>query len=323
MYKLNSVITNNSKNNFTKNYLDYWYKIWYNCYINGVSRVIPWYGVLGNKEYQYHCNLTPHFPLELQKSKKENFYKTNNRSNNLSNNRSNNRPNNRPNNRSKNLKNANKWKIVKIGSLTCPLTQRGDDQLLFIFIDTTPLIHEKKNKNKGKCTPALNNNEKNIELNSIKTKVIAILNQYAHKYCILVGHHPAYSKGHLKQNDSIKGGNNELIIRLINNINNENIKINMYLCGHQHYLDVFKKDKVVYVISGAGGEDSNRIPGSNNDKPRYGFFKITMKKEGDNYKPVLKQFKQFLFKLNYIWRNENGANQESINNFPNNSSPNE
>ena len=107
----------------------------------------------------------------------------------------------------------------------------------------------------------------------------------------------------------------------------------MYLCGHQHYLDVFKKNNVVYVISGAGGEDSNRIPGSNNDIPRYGFFKITMKKEGDNYKPVLKQFKQKLFKsVNTsrnengpfnTWRNENGVNQEFINNFPNNLFPNQ
>ena len=281
-----------SKNNFTKNYLDYWYKIWYNCYINGVDNVIPWYGVLGNKEYQYHCNLTPHFPLKLQRNKEANFYK--------------------------NLNHANKWKIVKIGSLTCPLKKEGDDKLLFIFIDTTPLIHKQRNKNKGKCTPALKNNKKMIELDSIKDKINDIISSKRHKYCILVGHHPAYSKGHFKKGTQ-KAGNNDLIINLIKDINKDNSKINMYLCGHQHYLDVFKKDKVVYVISGAGGEDSNKISRDINDKPRYGFFKITMKQEGDNYKPVLKQFKQKLFEPPNTWRNENGVNQELINN----SSPNE
>lgn len=288
-----------SKNNFTKIYLEYWYKIWYNCYINGEDNVIPWYGVLGNKEYQYHCNLTPHFPLKLQRNKEATFYTT--------------------------LNHANKWKIVKIGSLTCPLKKEGDDKLLFIFIDTTPLIHMQKNKNKGKCTPALEKNKKMIELDSIKVKINNIISSNRHKYCILVGHHPAYSKGHFKKGTQ-KAGNNKLIINLIEDINKDNSKINMYLCGHQHYLDVFKKDNVVYVISGAGGEDSNKISRDINDKPRYGFFKITMKKEGDNYKPVLKQFKQCLFKLEYIWRNENGANQVLINNFPNNflnnSSPN-
>ena len=65
------IASNEIKQKFEKQYLTYWYDIWYNCYMN-CENYIPWFGTLGNKEYQYHCNLTPVVPYEIQSSKGNN-----------------------------------------------------------------------------------------------------------------------------------------------------------------------------------------------------------------------------------------------------------
>lgn len=128
-----------------------------------------------------------------------------------------------------------------------------------------------------------------------------------------MGHHPAYSKGHLNSEREKKGGNNKEIIKIIKEVNNDKQKIHIYMCGHEHYLGVLKKgdttynpikplsnpvinDNVLYVISGCGGGDADIDPNKPDDTPRYGFFEFIVENDELSYK---------IHKTHQIWRNNN------------------
>ena len=299
----------NIKPQFEKQYLTYWYNIWYNCYMN-CENYIPWFGTLGNKEYQYHCNLTPNVPYELQSSKGNNKHEK--LVNAVSNIRS---INNSINNSILQTSNkVTKWKMFKLGYLNQPYKNANvnanvnvntnanvKDNVLFIFIDTTPFVSGEKEKKKGKCV------KPNIPyLIKYTTDYInKKIQENPHKYCILVGHHPAYSKGHLNSAMEKKGGNNKEIIEIIEDVNKDKQQIHIYMCGHEHYLGVLKKgdktydptatnnnksivkidndDNVVYVISGCGGGDADIDPNKPDDTPRYGFFEFIVTNDKLSY----------------------------------------
>ena len=126
-----------------------------------------------------------------------------------------------------------------------------------------------------------------------------------------MGHHPAYSKGHLNSEREKKGGNNKEIIEIIEEVNKDKQNIHIYMCGHEHYLGVLKKgdttydpinprsnpviaDNVLYVISGSGGGDADIDPNKPDDTPRYGFFEFIVENDKLSYK---------IHKTHQIWRN--------------------
>ena len=296
-----SIANNKIKRNFEKQYLTYWYNIWYNCYMN-CDNYIPWFGTLGNKEYQYHCNLTPVVPYDLQSSKGKNKHnKLVNTVKNVKYKNNNSEGIARLFNNNVNVNNkVRKWKMFKLGYLNQPYKNANvnvNANILFIFIDTTPFVSGEKEKKKGKCV------KPNIQdlINKTKLYINRKIAENPHKYCILVGHHPAYSKGHLNSDREKKGGNNKEIIEIIKEVNKDKQKIHIYMCGHEHYLGVLKKedttydpinprsnpvidDNVLYVISGCGGGDADRDPNKPDDTPRYGFFEFIVENDKLSYK---------------------------------------
>lgn len=95
--------------------------------------------------------------------------------------------------------------------------------------------------------------------------VLASADEY---WIVVVGHHPVFSHGHY--------GNNRVMIKHLAPLL-EKYKVNAYLNGHEHDLQLIKPvNNVRYIVSGGGGGKRNTVPGSNTEfaASALGFFRL-------------------------------------------------
>jgi predicted MPP superfamily phosphohydrolase len=127
------------------------------------------------------------------------------------------------------------------------ITLEDGSKALLLFVDTTPFI--KSYYSKG------NEIEENVKRQDTVAQKIWIINNlknsdYDFKWKIVVGHHPMYSGGKRKNNKDTKD-----IEKLFAPIFEE-YKVDAYLCGHEHDLQVIKPKKrhTTQFLSGTGCE---------------------------------------------------------------------
>lgn len=142
--------------------------------------------------------------------------------------------------------------------------------LQLLVIDTNPFV------TKYKANPekyfGINDQDTNEQLNWIETKLAN--NDPKIVWKIVVGHHPLYTGGKRKNVQETK--DTELIFEPIL----EKYKVDAYICGHEHDLQIIKKSnkKVMQFLSGAGSElrESGKIDGSLFAEAVPGFMAFTL-----------------------------------------------
>jgi predicted MPP superfamily phosphohydrolase len=127
------------------------------------------------------------------------------------------------------------------------ITLEDGSKALLLFVDTTPFI--KSYYSKG------NEIEENVKRQDTVAQKIWIINNlknsdYDFKWKIVVGHHPMYSGGKRKNNKDTKDIE-KLFVPIF-----EEYKVDAYLCGHEHDLQVIKPKKrhTTQFLSGTGCE---------------------------------------------------------------------
>jgi tartrate-resistant acid phosphatase type 5 len=124
---------------------------------------------------------------------------------------------------------------------------KGGKKLQLIFIDTNPFIksYYENNDEKGR-------NVKKQDTIAQKKWLIETLNKKdaSINWKIVVGHHPMYSGG-----KRLKSQDTKDIENLLTPIFNE-YKVDAYLCGHEHDLQIIKSKNcyTTQFLSGAGSE---------------------------------------------------------------------
>jgi hypothetical protein len=119
----------------------------------------------------------------------------------------------------------------------------GKDSILFIFLDTEPMERQVRGipTDSNKYLPGYVDDQ----LKWLKK----VLGSSVAKWKIVVGHHPLHTGGSRRHNRRVKKLRNLLQPVLSDN------KVNFYLSGHEHHLELLKpKGPTHYIISGAGSE---------------------------------------------------------------------
>ena len=70
------------------------------------------------------------------------------------------------------------------------------------------------------------------------------------KWKVVYGHHPIYSDGH-------HGDDRRLKRKLLPILNAR--RVDMYICGHEHDLQVHESDGMTFLIAGGGGKDPRAV----------------------------------------------------------------
>lgn len=116
--------------------------------------------------------------------------------------------------------------------------------LQLLVIDTTPMVESYKSQTEKFPQISLQDSEKQIEW--LKEKLSNNNPKIAWK--IVVGHHPLYSGGKRKQHKDTQQIK-ELLLPIF-----KKHKIDAYICGHEHDLQIINQDGFPQFLSGAGSE---------------------------------------------------------------------
>jgi len=142
--------------------------------------------------------------------------------------------------------------------------------LQLLVIDTNPFV------TKYKANPekylGINDQDTKEQLQWFETKLAN--NDPKIIWKIVVGHHPLYTGGKRKSEQETK--DTELIFEPIL----EKYQVDAYICGHEHDLQIIKKNnkKVMQFLSGAGSElrETGKIEGSLFAQSVPGFMAFTL-----------------------------------------------
>jgi tartrate-resistant acid phosphatase type 5 len=130
-------------------------------------------------------------------------------------------------------------------SVKMPLNGDTNSKVLFVFMDTSPLI------DKYYSDAVYGKTVKSQDTSAQKRWLIQVLSDKdpTIKWKFVVGHHPLYTSG-----KRIKSGETLQFRKLTENIFKQ-YKVDAYLCGHEHQLEYIKPaGRTHYFISGAGSE---------------------------------------------------------------------
>jgi 3',5'-cyclic AMP phosphodiesterase CpdA len=130
-------------------------------------------------------------------------------------------------------------------SVKMPLNGDTNSKVLFVFMDTSPLI------DKYYSDAVYGKTVKSQDTSAQKRWLIQVLSDKdpTIKWKFVVGHHPLYTSG-----KRIKSGETLQFRKLTENIFKQ-YKVDAYLCGHEHQLEYIKPEgHTHYFISGAGSE---------------------------------------------------------------------
>jgi len=120
----------------------------------------------------------------------------------------------------------------------------GNDSILFIFLDTEPI--EKQIRG----IPIDSNNVWPGHVDEQLKWLKKVLGSSVAKWKIVVGHHPLHTGGSRRHSSWVKK-----FRKLLQPVLSDN-KVNFYLSGHDHHLELLKPKGTTphYIISGAGSE---------------------------------------------------------------------
>ncbi|TDO20196.1 metallophosphoesterase [Pedobacter duraquae] len=148
--------------------------------------------------------------------------------------------------------------------------KNGNGKVLFVMIDTDPMLFDEKKDYTTKQLTWINDTLKNAS-SDIKWKIV-------------VGHHPYYTVGpRIKNYDTLK------IREIMTKVFQEH-KVDVYLSGHDHSLQHIKPEGVTHqFISGAGSELTPVTSGVANTRfqaSEHGFMYFSIDKNRLNVKAV-------------------------------------
>ncbi|WP_207421120.1 purple acid phosphatase family protein [Desertivirga brevis] len=165
---------------------------------------------------------------------------------------------------------SRRWKMpARYYSKKVPINGDTTKQVLFVFIDTNPLIPEfYKNSEYGP-------NVRSQDSTAQKQWMERVLSDKSPNilYKIVVGHHPPFTAGGRTNAYDTKAVRSSLLTLL------EKHKVDFYLAGHEHSLQhLVSTGKTEYFISGAASEITpvHKIPEAKFAASEYGFFVFSM-----------------------------------------------
>ena len=120
----------------------------------------------------------------------------------------------------------------------------GRDSMLLVFLDTEPMERQLRDipVDSNKYLPGYVDDQL-IWLKKVLSSSVA-------KWKIVVGHHPLHTGGSRRHNIRVKK-----LRKLLQPVLSDN-KVNFYLSGHEHHLELLKPkgSTLHYIISGAGSQ---------------------------------------------------------------------
>jgi len=147
---------------------------------------------------------------------------------------------------------------------------KGTEKVLFVMIDTDPMLFESKKEYTDKQIAWLNENLKNASADV--------------KWKIVVGHHPYYTAGPRVNNYDT------LTVRATLSKIFEEQKVDVYLSGHDHSLQHLKPEGYTHqFISGAGSEltpVTSGLPYSRFQASEHGFMYFSVDKNRLHVKAI-------------------------------------